>query len=461
VFASSIFLDFNLPNAATWFYFSLLLVAAIFFRFNRFWSLRNWDLCTLFLLVPGFLLLQQGHFWLNAAADQAAGSPDYAKLKTGGDDLVFWGYVWLIAGSGYYFARCLLDLALERRPTLTPNLNLSGLASLAVALFICLTTVAVVRTPDMPQQAQIGKGPLALTKSLDSTTTIVNYQAGQTDLDKADTRFWVERTVAMLMHLAVIAGLILIGKVHFGDVSAGMGAACLYLLLPYTAYNVSQVHHVWPAVFILWAIYTYRRPILTGLLLGIAAGTTFFPLLLFPLWCGFYRGRGTLRFTFGFVLATAASLAVTAIILLSNGEFSRSLSIALSLSDWQAWKEPVTESIWTGAHWAYRLPVFIGYMAFVVLTAFWPSPRNLGQVIAQTAAVVIGVQFWYADQGGVYVLWYLPFLLLMMFRPNLMDRRPPLIQPEADWLLHWATIVKRRVLGLFGLPQRSPLTIRS
>src|SRR5205823_6690932 len=61
MFASaSIFLDFNLPNAATWFYFSLLLAVALFFKFARLLSVRNWDVLTIFLLVPGLLLLQQG-----------------------------------------------------------------------------------------------------------------------------------------------------------------------------------------------------------------------------------------------------------------------------------------------------------------------------------------------------------------------------------------------------------------
>ena len=31
----TIFLDFNLPNSATWFYFSLLLAVALFFKFGR------------------------------------------------------------------------------------------------------------------------------------------------------------------------------------------------------------------------------------------------------------------------------------------------------------------------------------------------------------------------------------------------------------------------------------------
>src|ERR1700677_232902 len=153
------------------------------------------------------------------------------------------------------------------------------------------------------------------------------------------------------------------------------------------------------------------------------------------------------------------SLGITALLLQASGEFSRHLSIALSLSDWQAWKVPHTESIWTGSHWAYRLPVFILYMAFVVVTIFWPTPRNLGQVIAQTAAVVIGVQFWYAEQGGVYVLWYLPLLLLMAFRPNLSDHRPPLIHPETDWLLRMIRTARSRLIRLFK-PQQPVVGVK-
>ena len=44
-----IFLDFNLPNATTWFYFSLILTVALFFQFTRLLSVRNLDLLMLVL----------------------------------------------------------------------------------------------------------------------------------------------------------------------------------------------------------------------------------------------------------------------------------------------------------------------------------------------------------------------------------------------------------------------------
>jgi len=428
---ASIFLEFNLPNAATWFYFSLLLVVGLFFKFGRLLSLRNWDLLTLFLVVPGFLLLQEGHAFQIAARDVNLEHTDKNKLLSRASMLLMSGYIWLIAGSGYWFARCLFDLALVRRPNLIPNLNLSGLAWLAAALFVCMTAVAIRKLPDVPIE-QIGKGPIALTRVQEGASAVVNYQTGVTDFSSADSRFWIDRGIALTLHLAILVGLVLIGSVHFQDTTSGMAMACLYMLLPYTAFHISQVHHVFPAVFLVWAVFAYRRPLLSGLLLGIAAGSVFFPLLLFPIWAGFYRGRGSMRFTVGFAVATLLSLSATALVLSSQGEFNRHLSVALSLSDWQAWKEPHTEGLWTGSHHAYRIPVFILYMAFIVLTTFWPTPRNLGQVIALTAAVVIGVQFWYAEQGGVYVLWYLPMLLILIFRPNLAERLPPPIAVASD-----------------------------
>ena len=432
----SIFLDFNLPNAATWFYFSLLLTVALFFQFNRLLSLRNWDLLTLFLLVPGLLLLQEGHARIDQSSKPHIQLELQQKLKERGQTLVLYGYIWLISGSGYLWFRCLFDLALIRRPALSPNLNLGGMAWMAVALLVCLTAVALRRGSDTPQ-SMIGRGAIAIQKTQDVATAVVSYQRGDAVEDIRDTRFWVERTFAMVCQIMVVVALILIGKLHFQDTTAGMAAAAFYLLLPYTAYHVSQVHHVWPATMILWAIYTYRKPTLTGVLLGLVAGTAFFPLLLLPLWWSFYRRRGAGRFVIAFFISALAGLLATLLILWWEGDFSQKIQFTLSLSDWQPWRVPETESLWTGIHWAYRLPVFILFVAFVVVTSFWPSPKNLAHVIALSAAILIGIQFWYSDQGGVYVLWYLPMLALMTFRPNLVDRQPPAILPESDWIRHW------------------------
>src|SRR5258708_9357042 len=110
---ASIFTDFNLPNASTWFYLALLLGVALFFKFSRLLSVRNVDVVSLFLVVPGFLLLYE---------------------KNGN----WFPYLWLLLGSAGFLLRCLLDLAPVRRPALSPNLYFARPASPAAALFACM-----------------------------------------------------------------------------------------------------------------------------------------------------------------------------------------------------------------------------------------------------------------------------------------------------------------------------------
>jgi hypothetical protein len=52
----------------------------------------------------------------------------------------------------------------------------------------------------------------------------------------------------------------------------------------------------------------------------------------------------------------------------------------------------------------------------------WPAQKNLGTLMSCSAAVMLGTQFWHARGGGLYMAWYLPLLLLTIFRPNLEDR---------------------------------------
>ena len=122
---ASIFFDFALPNATTWFFFSFLLALAVFFRFDRPLALRNWDLLTLYMLVPGLLLLLEAHALqgllpaghrdvLHTSLKSADELQEYLiPIRDRSRSRLIVGYVWLIAGSGYFFARSLFDLGLE------------------------------------------------------------------------------------------------------------------------------------------------------------------------------------------------------------------------------------------------------------------------------------------------------------------------------------------------------------
>ena len=90
---------------------------------------------------------------------------------------------------------------------------------------------------------------------------------------------------------------------------------------------------------------------------------------------------------------------------------------------WPMVEAPESGSFWSGIDSSYRLPVWIGYVAVVISTTFWPAKKNLGQLISSSAALLLASQFWYLAAGGTLVLLYLPLVILMMFRPNLGHRR--------------------------------------
>src|SRR5437764_11482387 len=129
--SASIFFEFNLPNGTTWFYFSFLLAVALFFKFSRLLSVRNRDVVTVFLLVPGLLLLQDArpnpatpekHPAVAAASVIAASGGNAVALPVAGlsgvgalartpelapANTLWFGYLWLLCGSAYFLVRCL------------------------------------------------------------------------------------------------------------------------------------------------------------------------------------------------------------------------------------------------------------------------------------------------------------------------------------------------------------------
>jgi hypothetical protein len=192
------------------------------------------------------------------------------------------------------------------------------------------------------------------------------------------------------------------------------------------------------------------------------------------LWFGFYRRRGALRFlaAVGLVLVTTltylwfddelrpqlwSALGWTGPAAAGNGS-------ALPVANWRAWDpsaKPEAEGLWTGfeLHYAYRLPLFIAYVALIVATFFRPAPKNLAHLIALSGALILGIQFWYADSGGIYVLWYLPFLVLLLVRPNLSEKYPPLIDPSKNWFGRAYRWLKQRLFR--EKPVRQPAKVAS
>jgi len=397
---NSAFLHVELPTSGTWFYATLAVAVAVFYQFSRIFALRNVDLIGLFFFTPGFLILED--------AQRKGLNP-------------FFGYAWLLGVSAYWFLRCLLDATAVKKPRIAPNLSTPGLFFLGFTLLLGLSIATA--TTDARTQATIGQRSTAL-DSVEAGATAVAQQANPVVTDDS-VRRGVERGIAIACQVAVATLLVLIGRYHFQQWATGACAATLYLLLPFTAEHFGQSHHVWPTAFTLAAIMAYRKPGLAGAFLGFAAGTSFFPLLLLPAWLQFYKGRGLGHFLSRFGIVSGISLLGTVLSFALTNPQTNNLWYALNQVAWQPWNATTGESIWIGAQWAYRLPVFIAMFCFVLGTFLWPASRDLGQLLASCSAILISIQFWLADGGGRYVLWYSPLLILMALRPTTVELQPP------------------------------------
>lgn len=406
-------------NPTTWVYLSSLIMIAVYFKFNRVFSVRNLDLLALIAMAPGPLLVAQG------------------------GQLEQLGYGWLFAIGGFFLIRLLFDPMMVRRPLLEPNLSPGGLTFACVALLMFLMTNVIAsnitvddldgprradqllsrqeRSADEPQLALHGPGyPLLhLLASVPSRALIRAPVQLTEDQEQLMYHTAAARTMAILAHLAVVAGIVIVGYRHYANLRTGIGAATLYLLLPYTFLMVGRVDHVLPAALLVWAVVAYRRPLISGMLLGLAIGAVYYPVFLLPLWMSFYWQRGRIRFIAGVVAMIGLLLLSLA---LTSSNFESFMAQARQMFTWPGDAREQVDGFWSFTEPAYRITVGTMFIVLCCSFALWPARKNLGTLLSCSAVVMLGTQFWHGQGGGLYIAWYLPMLLLTVFRPNLEDR---------------------------------------
>jgi len=469
-------------DPTTWAYLSSLLMIGIFFKFSRFWSVRNLDIVLLILLAPGLILAQKGIAELirtkklaeraniqqalapqiKTAAEPAPPiaatalpelSPEQIQSdRSRGFRLVRMGFLSLLGISLIWLVRLLLDPTMVRRPLLEPNLSAGGMLFWCACLFMFLSANVIVGRPETTQLET--DGAVMAGKVLQGKEAAPEQNAKPRHgpgywlihvLPRIATRPFLgdegqgeradivtAKVIAIVSQLAIVAGMIVIGYWHFDNIRMGIGAATLYMMLPYTAQMTGHVDHALPAALILWAVVFYRYPLYAGMLIGLGMGTSYFALYLLPLWISFYWQRGLGRFVIGVVVSLA--VLTGALALTSDGleSFWHKVQAMFGLY----WPMAMTDldGIWHSdlpGHWApeYRIPIFAVFVILCGGFAVWPAQKNLGTLLSCSAAVMVATQFWQGfgsghggDGGGMFMAWYLPLALLSVFRPNLEDR---------------------------------------
>lgn len=403
---SEILFQYEQVNPTTWAYLSSLLLVALYFKFSRIWSVRNWDLLGLILFAPALLMVQYGMI-------HGADEPRTAVVE-------YFGYIWLFAVSGLFLLRLLLDAFMVRRPLLDPNLSVGGLTFLGIALYAFLMANVITGAPDRAdvvgslRAAHLrdlaasdddlntlkthGPGfPLLFFLPHISTHTLMGAEGQQETLvaNGRDERpeavplvhVVTARVVAILAQLAIVLGMVLVGMRHFDNTKTGVAAAILYLLLPYTAMWTGSVTHALPGALLVWAVVLYRRPLLAGAMIGLAFGTIYYPVFLLPLWIGFYWHRGLWRFLIGVVAMVALLVVALALVTTDIAMFLASAQQMFGLrvpamddlsGAWQFWN-PI-----------YRIPILAAHVGLSLSMALWPAPKNLGTLLSYSAAVMLG-----------------------------------------------------------------------
>ncbi|NOZ39759.1 MAG: hypothetical protein GXP24_05985 [Planctomycetes bacterium] len=427
-------------NPTSWAYLSSLLMLAMYFKFNRIWSVRNIDLFLLIFLAPGLLLVQ----W---AAENMG-------IKANAEHIQFLGFLWLFVTEGLLLVRLMLDSAMVRRPLLEPNLNAAGLLFLGGSLLFFLMANVVTGEPSAAdlspaRQAEVVRAEVAeehededvqpdnfatdgpgfwLLYRLPRIVTQQSIGAGdppgekipaERDREELLIREATVRVVAILSHVLIVVGLLVVGHWHFENIIAGIAAMTMYLMLPYTALWTGDVEHALPASLLVWAVVLYRRPFLAGMMVGLALGTIYYPAFLLPLWCSFYWFRGLKRFMAGVLLMIAILVITMAITATSTDQFVAHLLQMLGL---RLPKTTDLGGIWQTWSSVYRYPVLAAFVALSFSFAIWPTQKNLGTLISGSAVIMLAAQFWQPYDGGIFIAWFLPLLLLTIFRPNLEDR---------------------------------------
>ena len=453
-------LEFKVIPSISWAYLSCLLTIALYFKFNRFLSIRNLDIILVILLAPGLMMVGHG------SAKRTDLSKEYGRatlekgsteseIQTKPDLIVarkaFWsavawergGYIFLFLIAAIFAARMLLDPMMARRPLLEPNLSFGGMTFLAICLLGFVIWIIVTGDPSERdiQHAKSAQDLLELKATETGTeseaikrgpgypllflipsvpTYMYNSDNGQANTTSNQGLIVTAKIMAILCQLAVVLGIFYIGYFHFYSALNGIGIAALYLMLPYTFEMSGRVEHFLPAALLIWAVCAYRRPMLSGILMGLATGVHYYPVFLMPLWVSFYWKRGRGRFLIGAV-SMVALLALSLIFVSTDTEHFIS-QLKEMFGFWLPRMEGL-QGIWDlGWDAVYRLPILAGSAVLSLAFILWPAQKNLGTLISCSSALMIVVQLWHGYGGGLLFAWFLPLALLAIFRPNLEDR---------------------------------------
>jgi hypothetical protein len=223
--------------------------------------------------------------------------------------------------------------------------------------------------------------------------------------------------------LAVI-GLGLLG-LRFGGRVLGATLAFAWAAYPFTQYVSSSNSNdaIMPALLI-WGLLLVTSAPARGLFVALAAWTKFAALLLLPLWASYphWRGFGRQKLTYlgGLLLGTALSFWILllepnplhAAHVFWDRTFGWQLSRSSPFSIWD-WDQ------YPGFPDLHRLQTVlkIAVLLGALVVYFVPRRKNVIQLGALTAAILIGFELVLTHWFYLYIPWFFPFVAFAVLAP--------------------------------------------
>jgi hypothetical protein len=224
---------------------------------------------------------------------------------------------------------------------------------------------------------------------------------------------------AIFFDLATMLGLFLVGRrLRAGRAGRDLGVVLAYAwaAYPYSLFVLnSNANDSLVAMLLVYSFLALKSSRLRGGLLALAAAAKFAPLALVPLYAGFSSRRRTLlRFSIAFAVVTM----LTMLPVLLSGDlgrfYDRTVGFQLGRdSPFSIWgQEDLTllQNLVKGAA-----------IALALLVAFVPRKKTDLQLAALGAAVLIAIELALTHWFYLYVVWFVPFVLIALFGATLLS----------------------------------------
>ncbi|HEX7294044.1 MAG TPA: hypothetical protein VF259_05835 [Solirubrobacterales bacterium] len=181
---------------------------------------------------------------------------------------------------------------------------------------------------------------------------------------------------------------------------------------PYTAFVLeSNSNDTLVAMLLVATLLALARPALRGIAAALAALAKFAPLLLAPMLATYDRDRGPTRFSAAFLLTAVALMLWPAIDPGLSTFYDRTIAYQADRdSPFSIWGQIDLEPL--------RIAILAAVAAMSLLFAFRPKEKQLFQVAALGAALLIGIQLTAEHWFYLYIVWFYPLLLIAVTAPE-------------------------------------------